>query len=98
MNVNLEEGVARSSAIMPGKFSYSADGLLGYSFATGSSDVPAGDEPLELTIPVIAAGGIAGQVLNADGTPAGSGVSIGLRDIERPAALAGQIAVIRTRN
>lgn len=75
--VSLQNGVARFSAYAPGRISYSPEGFLGYDFNDASCRVEQGLESLEITVPVTPAGGIAGRVFNADGTPAFENVTIG---------------------
>ena len=58
---------------------YEPKGLLSYWFEdVYNARVEPGKEPLEITVPVMPAGAIAGQVLDTDGTPASDGISISI--------------------
>jgi hypothetical protein len=75
--VSLKNGEARFEAYAPGPLSYEPEAFLGYWFENVHIPrIEPSKEPLEITVPVIPAGAVAGQVLNADGTPATENVSI----------------------
>lgn len=77
--VPLEKGEARFEAYAPGPLIYKPKGLLGYWFeAVHTPRIEPGEAPLEITVPVVPAGAIAGQVLNSDGTPAIENISMGV--------------------
>lgn len=68
-SIPIEDGVAKFDAYVSGQLVYSPKGMLGYWFEGVRPRVEAGDGPLEITVPVVPAGAIVGQVLNSDGTP-----------------------------
>jgi hypothetical protein len=55
--------------------------MLSYWFEDQHQQIETGEAPLEITVPVVAAGAITGQVLNADGTPATEGISLNVQGI-----------------
>ena len=75
-SIPLEGGVARFDAYVSGQLVYSPRGMLGYWFEEARRRVEAGDGPLEISVPVVPAGAIAGQVLNTDGTSAVADASV----------------------
>lgn len=75
--IALEKGTARFDAYAPGKVMYYPTGLLGYWFETVyDARIEPGKGPLEITVPVLPAGAIAGQVLGANGKPASEHIAI----------------------
>jgi beta-lactamase regulating signal transducer with metallopeptidase domain len=75
--VALEKGIAKFDAYVAGYLECTPKGMIGYWFSeTNERSLPAGEEPLEISIPVFPAGAITGQVLNADDTPAVDDISI----------------------
>lgn len=74
--VSLKNGVARFDAYAPGGLSYESVGLIGYWFETVWTRVEPGKGPQTITVPVLPAGAVAGQVLDADGKPANEKVTV----------------------
>ena len=74
--VSLQKGVAQFDAYAPGGLSYEPKGLVGYWFETVWTRVEPGKGPQTITVPVLPAGAVAGQVLGADGKPASENVTI----------------------
>ncbi len=71
------DGEVFFKAFAPGWITYSSRALVGYWFKEGLSvHVEPGDEPFVIEVPVVAAGAIAGQVLNSDGTPVTGNISV----------------------
>ncbi len=76
-SVPIQNGVARVDAYVSSRgILYSPRGLLGYWFENGQQRVEPGKEPLEIVVPVMPAGAIAGQVLDANGKPVSDRVSV----------------------
>ena len=69
-SIPLDGGVVKFDAYVGGSLIYSPKGMLGYWFEAARRRVEPGDGPLEIAVPVVPAGAIAGTVLNTDGTPA----------------------------
>jgi protocatechuate 3,4-dioxygenase beta subunit len=77
--VSLEKGVAKFDAFAPGTLMYEPKGLLGYWFEdVHDTRIESAKEPLEISVPVMPAGAIAGQVLDADGKPVSERISVGV--------------------
>lgn len=76
-SVPIQNGVARVDAYVSSRgLFYSPRGLLGYWFESGQHSVESGKEPLEIVVPVMPAGAIAGQLLDADGKPISNRVNV----------------------
>jgi beta-lactamase regulating signal transducer with metallopeptidase domain len=73
--VSLKDGAAKFDAYAPGQMMYEPKGMIGYWFDTVYNvRVEPGKGPQEITVPVLPAGAIAGQIGDADGKPASEGV------------------------
>lgn len=77
------QGRAEVEALVGGPLQYNAQGLMGYWFPESQlKEVPAGDEPLVIPVPVVAAGAVSGTVLDADGQVMREGVELVFRSVE----------------
>ena len=84
------DGHAETRIEVPAKLRLYADGLAGYiaspreegdMHASGGWEVPEGQEPFQIELPLERAGALHGRVLRADGTPA-AGASVNLSSLE----------------
>jgi protocatechuate 3,4-dioxygenase beta subunit len=82
----IENGQCKLEVPVPSRLSIDSEKLIGYWAKEGGSgiDVPPGDEPLIVKVPVVPAGAICGRVLNTDGSPAVD-ASISLGVVEKSA-------------
>ncbi|MBN2579258.1 MAG: hypothetical protein JXB10_09730 [Pirellulales bacterium] len=86
--VVIENGEARLEAYAPGTLHCSPDELLGYWFAEypdGKKEIEPGEGPQVIEIPLVPAGAITGQVLDADGAPVTEGIEIGVNYVRKTA-------------
>jgi beta-lactamase regulating signal transducer with metallopeptidase domain len=84
----IKDGIVEVNAYVPGRIHYAMKNVVGYWFASGVVEVPTGIGPLEHDVPVIAAGGIRGRLLNVQGKPAGGNARVAAVAIEKPPGIA----------
>lgn len=67
----LQDGVVEAEFYVPGQLHFGSGEMVGFWFNGHEHriDIPGGNEPFEITIPVRAAGAVKGVILNADGSP-----------------------------
>lgn len=98
VNVAVENGAVRYELPVPGKVGYDIGELAGYWIEhTMQIDVPAGDGPLVVSIPVVPAGALHGSVLEPDGSPAPS-MAVSLVQVERSPLLGNRSTSIQPFN
>jgi beta-lactamase regulating signal transducer with metallopeptidase domain len=93
--LSLEKGQAILDAPVPGKVSYQLGSMVGYWFMDGNAEVEPGEGEQVIEIPTMPAGAIVGQVLDADGKPAGTGVHIRCQTVDAASGPLGQISLTR---
>ncbi len=79
-DLRLQDSQAVFDAPAPGTVSFQPRSLLGYWCELGHFEVTPAAGPQTIEVPVLPAGAIAGQILQADGQPAVIGVSLCLCD------------------
>ncbi|HEX4144817.1 MAG TPA: M56 family metallopeptidase [Pirellulales bacterium] len=84
----IKDGTVEVDACVPGRIHYAMKNVVGYWFESGVVEVPAGAGPLEHDVPVVAAGGIRGRLLNVEGKPAGGNARVAALAIEKPPGIA----------
>jgi beta-lactamase regulating signal transducer with metallopeptidase domain len=86
-DLRLEKGEAAFDTSSPGHFNLRPASLVGYWFNQSEVEVIPGEGAQTVEVPVVPAGVIVGQVLQADGQPAAGGVSLGYVAAEAPTGL-----------
>ena len=68
----IEKGVVETQVYAPDRLSFDCREMIGFWFGSHdpTAEIAAGEETLEIAIPVLPAGAVKGVILNADGTPA----------------------------
>jgi Zn-dependent protease with chaperone function len=85
--LKLVHGRASLDVHAPGRLVYRPKTIIGYWFEDKADEIGPGHGPLEIPIPVVPAGAIAGEVLEPDGTPALERISVGCKVVQRPPGL-----------
>ncbi len=71
----------------PARLQCQTENVIGYWLDVEPQEVPPGATPLEIEIPALPAGAIAGRVVRHDGTPADERARISCRMVKKPASL-----------
>jgi hypothetical protein len=92
-SVEIRRHEARFNVETPATLSYYPKEAIGYWFQEKwGMEIPSGDEPLTINVPVLPAGAIHGSVVNADGSDVDN-VLVSIVTVDKPAIITGSLGI-----